>query len=77
MQNTVPSYENTGFVRCSSRAWLIRFSPMVYHGDDNDQAQQKQKAQSGPVEPGELQIPQGLGTILGSEHEAEENKKLL
>ncbi len=47
-------------------------------GDDDDTpVGQQNGTQSGPVEPGELQVPQGLGPILGSQHEAEENSKLL
>jgi hypothetical protein len=49
---------------------------MINDGDDNN-GQQGKGNQSGPVEPSELQIPQGLGTILGSEHEKDENKNLL
>ncbi len=41
-------------------------------GDDDDQ-----KSTNPPLEPGELQVPPGVGPILGSEHEAEENSKML
>lgn len=48
-----------------------------YDGDDNNGKAQKSQAATGPVQPGELQIPQGVGPILGSDHEAEENRNIL
>ncbi len=54
----------------------MKHTARITGGDDDDNAKAGQGG-TGPTEPGELQVPQGLGTILGSEHEAEENSKML
>ena len=49
---------------------------IINGGGNDDNKKDKEASQTGPVEPGELQIPQGLGPILGGAHEKEENKTL-
>jgi hypothetical protein len=44
---------------------------MYYGGDDDETAEDQ------PTEPGELDLPEGMETLLGSEQEEDENKNLL
>ena len=48
---------------------------MQFDGDDDNAG--TKKAQSDPVEPSSLELPQDTDSFLGSEHDKAENKQLL
>ncbi len=48
---------------------------MTFRDGDDDKKNGKDNGE--PAGPSDLEIPDGLGTILGSEHDEDVNKKLL
>jgi len=50
---------------------------LSFDGDDNNKTPAGQNPLYGPARPDELQVPQGLGPILGSGHDEEVNRQML